>query len=204
LIAPSPTSNGSTDTAARSLDLSSGAENGDRVPHDDGLLDDGAEYGLLEHGGSSGGTEDDDGTVDSNIGAMDSDAQDDDVDHGGVLKDGADDVYDDDDGEEDDIDPNAAALDEMDLEWSKDVLPSTSLNMAIAYLYIHVHHAADPKEWGKPGGVMTQIKNTLDIDDPDTSIEAVLWQVWTCPQNGVVYNGGETTPLLVDQKRGPK
>jgi hypothetical protein len=175
VVAPTPNS-GNTDTAARSLDLSSGAEDGEAV-----------------HGTGNGGTED--GTVDSDIGAMDSDAQDDEVDHGGALKDGADEYDDDDDGEDDDIDhTNAAVLDELDLEWSENVLPPTSRNMAIAYLYIHVHQAADPNEWGKPGGVMAQIKNTLQSNDPDTSIEAVLRQVWVCHQTGVVYNG-ETSLL---------
>jgi hypothetical protein len=65
-------------------------------------------------------------------------------------------------------------------------------------MYIHVHKAAEPKDWGKQGGVMAEIKKALNIN-PNTSIEAVLQHVWACHQKGVVYNGKTS---FVCKKRG--
>jgi hypothetical protein len=99
------------------------------------------------------------------------------------------------------LDPNSILdLHEMDIHWSNDVLPPNSRNIAIAYLFIHVHNAPEPKEWIKSGGVMLQIKNALKINK-NTSILSVLRHVWACHTTNVVYNGKTSFEI---NKRGPK
>jgi hypothetical protein len=96
-------------------------------------------------------------------------------------------------------DANATNLDGHN-KLAKDILPRNSRNLAIAYLFIHVHQVAEPTLWGGRGGVMATIKDSLGIAK-STSIRAVLLHVAACHQKGVVYNG---KTAFVSQNRGPK
>jgi hypothetical protein len=97
-------------------------------------------------------------------------------------------------------DANDANLEVQNHKLAKNILPRNSRNLAIAYLFIHVHNAAEPAMWGGRGGVMATIKDSLGIA-PNTSIRAVLLHVAACHQKGVIYNG---TTAFVSKKRGPK
>jgi hypothetical protein len=105
--------------------------------------------------------------------------------------------------DETDVVPNPDAIldfQEIDVQWSKDVLPANSRNIAIAYLYVEEHNAAEPDSWGGKDGVMKQIKGALKIK-PNTSIRNVLLHVWACHKKGIVYNGRTS---FEPKKRGPK